>query len=367
MALENEFLIKELIKNGSDAINSRNENNQHTYYGYKDDDGLSAGSIALPEYNQEELPKAVDTVVDELIDSSESRGVFISKDAYDKLLQDIQNLKDELAEVQAEGDEAANQVEDLRLRVEELESLLDVKENIIASLQSELDSVVERLTALSNDYQSTLIKGIDESIQRVSLEARIQGLLQLIERTEASFVDTVTGAVGAKTGNTFVVRVVDDNLSDSIAFDPTIDAYIISERLQNSDIIYYYHETAGRNDRPEKQGFYRGNVLEISNITEEEININFSFGNSQIGITRWLRDIKTISVGPFSTISVPLSVDADIIDDASVGGGNRGYKNFSSLGAGDKNDKKGYILYIRQGVSGDVIQLDTTLIKRRGK
>lgn len=365
MALENEFLIKELIKNGSDAINSRNENNQHTYYGYKDDDGLSAGSIALPEYNQEELPKAVDTVVDELIDSSESRGVFISKDAYDKLLQDIQNLKDELAEVQAEGDDAANQVEDLRLRVEELESLLDVKENIIASLQSELDSVVERLTALSNDYQSTLIKGIDESIQRVSLEARIQGLLQLIERTEASFVDTVTGAVGAKTGNSFVVRVVDDNLSDNIAFDPTIDTYIISERLQESDIIYYYHEGDG-SDRVKKQGFYRGNVLEISNITDTEININFSFGNSQIGITRWLRDIPSRTIAPFSTISVPLSVDDDIIDAAGVGGlFNTGYKNFSSLGDGDKNDKKGYLLYIRQGVSGDVIQLDTTLIKRR--
>jgi hypothetical protein len=87
MALSNEFILSELIKSGSAALKQ-----EVTPEGIilsdtaVDTDGSTFGYVERPVYNNEQLVKAVDTIVDELIGPPQIEApAVVLKTIYDDL------------------------------------------------------------------------------------------------------------------------------------------------------------------------------------------------------------------------------------------------------------------------------------------
>lgn len=179
MALSNEFILSELIKSGSAALRQETTPSGTIVVNTSvDTDGSTFGYVEKPKYNNEQLLKAVDTVVDELISQPivESPAVVL-KSIYDDLriqfnqaLGEIRDLKQELDIVNRENSALRSQIEQLNIEID-LEKLLR------ASAENERNAVNERLQSITLDLQSALSKGVKEAIERVSREASLQGLL----------------------------------------------------------------------------------------------------------------------------------------------------------------------------------------------
>ena len=139
MAIDNQFRIDELISKGSRAIVSKDEvSGKHTFVqGSKEvinepyphlkgeRDGELTGRIEKPKYNEDQLTKAVDTVVDELISPpKEPQPDVVPRELYD----DLRRLYNEAL-----------------TRINELEAQVNDLEAQVASLQSQIDALLIEL------------------------------------------------------------------------------------------------------------------------------------------------------------------------------------------------------------------------------
>lgn len=180
MSLQNEFRVSELISSGSAVITSQNSSGNHTFYAKpinEDFDGETSGYVERPKYNEEELKKAVDVVVDELIPQTpKEQPKVVPQKTYDRLeglysgsLGNIRNLDKELSDATAE-------IQRLTTENNNLITQIDVERLLRASAENELDITNEKYVTLVQDFQNALSKGIREGIERVSLEAQLRGL-----------------------------------------------------------------------------------------------------------------------------------------------------------------------------------------------
>jgi predicted nucleic acid-binding Zn-ribbon protein len=180
MSLQNEFRVSELISSGSAVITSQNGEGNHTFYvkpTNEDFDGETSGYVERPKYNEEELKKAVDVEVDELIPQTpKEQPKVVPQKTYDRLeglysgsLSNIRNLDKEL-------NDANGEIQRLSTENENLITQIDVERLLRASAENELDITNDKYVTLVQDFQNALSKGIREGIERVSLEAQLRGL-----------------------------------------------------------------------------------------------------------------------------------------------------------------------------------------------
>lgn len=180
MSLQNEFRVSELISSGSAAITSQNSEGNHTFYVKpipEDFDGQTSGYVEKARYNEEELKKAVDVEVDELIPAApREQPKVVPQKTYDRLeglysgsLAQIRNLEIEL-------NTANGEIQRLTTENENLITQIDVERLLRATAENELDITNDKYVSLVQDFQNSLSKGIREGIERVSLEAQLRGL-----------------------------------------------------------------------------------------------------------------------------------------------------------------------------------------------
>jgi len=210
MAIDNQFRIDELISKGSRAIVSKDEvTGNHTFVqGSKEvvnepyphlkgeRDGEQVGRIEKPKYNEEQLVKAVDTKVDELIGPpKKEQPPVVPKPLYDDLrrLYDLRGVR----------------INELEAQVSNLESIIAQLEALIESLQIELDAARiqqavaenqaqqtnEQYIALLQDFSQAVIKSTKEGIERVSLKAQTEGLIAQKESLRIQ-IQSITALVG---------------------------------------------------------------------------------------------------------------------------------------------------------------------------
>lgn len=179
MALSNEFILSELIKSGSSALNQElTQDGTIVVKSSIDTDGSTFGYVERPIYNEQELVKAVDTLVDELITPSEPQNpAVVLKSIYDDLrvlynqaLLDIRDLEEQISDLNTENGE-------LRSEIQQLEVDIDLQKLLKASADNERDASNQVLQSITLDFQAALSKGTKEAIERVSREASLQGLL----------------------------------------------------------------------------------------------------------------------------------------------------------------------------------------------
>lgn len=215
MAIDNQFRINELISSGSRAIVSKDSvTSNHTFLqGSKEvvnepyphlkgeRDGEITGRIEKPKYNEEELVKAVDTVVDELIGPPKKpqpdvvpRPVYEDlRKKYEAALARINTLESENAALQAE-------IEDLRAQLESLKIQLDAAKLAQTVAENQAQQIQEQYTALLNDFTQAVIKSTKEGIERVSLKGQVEGLIAQKEslREQIKSLNLIIGQLQAQ-------------------------------------------------------------------------------------------------------------------------------------------------------------------------
>jgi DNA repair exonuclease SbcCD ATPase subunit len=179
MALDNEFILSELIKSGSAALNQQvTEDGTIIVDTAVKTDGDTFGYVERPVYNETQLVKAVDVVVDELIGAPQKDApAVVLKETYDDLRAQLDAALQDIRDLQKNVDDLTTQNENLRNQIEQLNQELDLQKLLKASADNERDAVVESLKQVTVDLQAALTKGTKEAVERVSREASLQGLL----------------------------------------------------------------------------------------------------------------------------------------------------------------------------------------------
>ena len=179
MALSNEFILSELIKSGSAALRQPTTQDGTLVVNTSvDTDGSSFGYVERPVYNNEQLVKAVDTIVDELISPPgvESPAVVL-KSIYDDLRVQFNQALADIRDLQKKVDNLTAENSSLRSTINQLNIQIDLEKLLKASAENERDATNQVLQSVTLDLQSALSKGVKEAVERVSREASLQGLL----------------------------------------------------------------------------------------------------------------------------------------------------------------------------------------------
>lgn len=266
MSLENQYRINELIMSGSSVIETDKENtgnhivvNDSTKsiinlkYDHKlgDRSGETSGYVEKPKYNEEQLTKAIDVQVDELIKAPPRKGPdVVPRRVYDNLLSlysqsvlDNRNLTNENISLTSE-------LENLRIEVESLTAQFSSEQLLRANADNQLQIIQERYASTIIDFQNALSKGIQEGIERVSLQAQVEGLraqkevliaqIRNEEQKQASAI-ALTGLIFEQTVNSGW-RIPDANVDNPDRKGMLIETVNDSNRtFKNGRRVYFYN------------------------------------------------------------------------------------------------------------------------------
>ena len=199
MSLDNRFRIGELTQSGSRAVVSQDTTSKsHTFISDSktivlgeedggnapythvkgDRDGELTAYVEKPAYKEDQLKKAVDTVIDELVlPPKKDQPDVVPREVYDELEDKFQ--------------QALTDLENAQLRISELEGEVARLTAESKALQIENDSLKVRFAIVDNQFQQSIdryrdvtaklttavLKGTKEANQRVRLNAEAEGLI----------------------------------------------------------------------------------------------------------------------------------------------------------------------------------------------
>lgn len=159
--------------------------------------GETSAYLEKPYYDTEQLEKAKDIRVDELIKSKpEQRERYIKYVKYQEKLDDISVLTDEKIELELETGRLKSTVAGLETTILTLESQVVSAQQRVIAIESEFESLRNRYESLLQDFQNAILKGTKEGIERVSLTAQVRGLGAQKE-TLASQLESEKGIVAS--------------------------------------------------------------------------------------------------------------------------------------------------------------------------
>jgi hypothetical protein len=273
MALEKEERIIELQQSGSSALKSLDEFGRHTFLAPQmggEMDGEIAGRLRRMKYDEEELIKAIDTSVNELIKSKPDPKVdVVELDEYERVLAQLEQANSLLADVRSELQSQKGISGALRSEIEGFKADLDASLVRVAIAENQSEATNDKFVGTVNDLQQSIQKGTLEAIERVSLEAQVEGLAaqkEALVSQVASLEESLSGksaqlAQGGKAaGNKFTA--------------------IVKEKADpKSTDLRYYQAKKGPNT-----GWKNGPTIEVLNISEEPLSVSFS----KDGSTSWL-------------------------------------------------------------------------------
>ena len=209
--LKNEAQVAKIFVSGSDAIQAPNQSGIRLFQESDLTDGIISGKLIRPKYNTKELKKSIDTDIFELLPN-------LAPDLPDTVLRSTYN------EALARIDDLTKQLEQANLTIYDLNSIIAELESIVEVLRIEVDNeklkadIAREQSDIANvqigettiDLQNAIQNSINEAIQRVSLTARVEALLQENEslREQLFGLSAKTGE-GAISGgdNGFTVKV----------------------------------------------------------------------------------------------------------------------------------------------------------------
>ena len=139
--------------------------------------GETSGYVEKPKYNEEELQKALDTKVDELIKKQKpEKPAYVKKTKFDDKQKELNTQVGKTEDLREKYNIELAKNESLKSEVATLEVLLDSGELQRAAAEDETEVANDRFVKLLSNFQQSLIKGTKEGIERVSLTAQVRGL-----------------------------------------------------------------------------------------------------------------------------------------------------------------------------------------------
>lgn len=177
--LRNEEKISELLISGSAAIKTKNEFGVHVFSGSIADDGIISGQLIKPKYDEEEILKAIDTTIIELLEpDAPLLEPTILRSAYDESIQLVGDLTQQIEELNGVILDLSAKVNALEIVSESLRVEMDSKDLLLAVAENQTLQANSKVEGSVVDLQTAIQKATAESIQRVSLSARNLSLTQ---------------------------------------------------------------------------------------------------------------------------------------------------------------------------------------------
>jgi ribosomal protein S8 len=159
--------------------------------------GETSAYLEKPYYDSEQLEKAKNIKVDELIKPKpEQRERYIKYVKYQEKLDEISILTDEKIELELENGRLTSRIAGLETTILSLQSDVISAQERARAIESEFESLRNRYESLLNDFQNAVLKGTKEGIERVSLTAQVRGLGAQKE-TLASQLESEKGIVNS--------------------------------------------------------------------------------------------------------------------------------------------------------------------------
>jgi len=139
--------------------------------------GETSTYIERPFYNEEELQKAVDLKVDELIKKKKpKRGDYVRKELLDgerartqDLIKQLGQEKQNVARLRGEIQALQSELQSAITQKQSAEQELQIKDETLQNLIAKYEQAVA-------DIQTTIIKATKEAIERASLNGQVKGL-----------------------------------------------------------------------------------------------------------------------------------------------------------------------------------------------
>ena len=139
--------------------------------------GETSAPLERPYYDEEQLQKAIDIKVDELIkEKKPPRDRYIKYEKYEDKLTEIERLINKNGELTVENADLSAIISTLESEISDLQNQVIAAETLTRSVQSEFDALTKRYEQLLSDFQNSVLKGTKEGIERVSLTAQTRGL-----------------------------------------------------------------------------------------------------------------------------------------------------------------------------------------------
>jgi hypothetical protein len=177
--LKNEIFVSELTLSGSTAIKTKNEFGVHIFSGSVVNDGVIGSKLVKPKYNTEELVKSIDTTIIELIPVRPPElPDTVLRSIYNIALGEIADLTQEVATLNGVILSLQANITELEIVTQSLRVEIDGNDIVVATLQNQNEQLTLRVQSSITDLQNSIQKATSEAIQRVSLTARNEALLQ---------------------------------------------------------------------------------------------------------------------------------------------------------------------------------------------
>jgi|14_taG_2_1085336.scaffolds.fasta_scaffold08246_2 regulator of replication initiation timing len=175
------------------------------------DGGIVSGQLIRPKYDSKELKKSIDTDIFELIPQTKVElPDTVLRSIYNEVTQSVNDLTIEVQVLTNDILNLNSTISELEIENESLRIEAD-NEKLKANVSEQQATVANQQVAETTiDLQNAIQNSLNEAIQRVSLTARNQALLQENESLrEQLFGLSAQTAEGAKSGasNNFTVKV----------------------------------------------------------------------------------------------------------------------------------------------------------------
>lgn len=303
--LKNEQLITELIRSGSTAIKTKNEFGVHIFSGSVDNDGVISSKLIKPKYNKEEVEKSIDTSIIELIPlTTPEPPDTVLRSIHNIALAQIDDLTNEVTVLNGVIITLQSNITELEIVTQSLRIELDGKDLLLAAEANQTQQATLRVQSSIGDLQNSIQRTTNEAIQRVSLTARNEALIQEVESIR------------------FQLQTTEDRLDQTIrelTKEASLGAELANGAFGGTDITVKPTPISDTSISPiawrgRPRGNYRdgkfinGNTLSIFNATDDSITVKF------VSTKDFLNRIPDQTVQPKSFSNVTLNVDVKKID-----------------------------------------------------
>jgi len=189
--LKNEQFISELTISGSTAIKTKNDAGVHIFSESVYDAGVISSTLVKPKYNQKEIIKSLDTNIIELIPINPPElEDTVLRSIYNQALAQIDALTLEVSTLNGVILSLESKITEVEIVSQSLRVELDNDKILIASLQNQNQQSTLRIQSSIVDLQNSIQRATSEAIQRTSLTARNESLLQEIDSLRIELGET---------------------------------------------------------------------------------------------------------------------------------------------------------------------------------
>lgn len=208
--LKNEINVGKILVSGSLALKPKTQTGVYIFEEKDKDSGVISGKLTKPKYDENELLRAIDTTIIELIPPPPPEVEdTVPRRIYNPVTQSVIDLTAEVTQLNKEIDDLRAKVIELEIVTESLRIDVDRESLAAATAQNESFQYGTRIESSITDLQNAIQKATSEAIQRVSLTARVASL----EEQNREYREKLEGkdaklAEGAKVGMEISVKVL---------------------------------------------------------------------------------------------------------------------------------------------------------------